>query len=180
MKEITEILDNRKLNGDPDDALIAAVYAQLKLMAKNRMVRERRGHTLQATALVHEAWLRIGNQDFANRKHFFYAVSEAMRRILVDNARRKQAARRGGEFIRVDDAEIDEFPSNKNLDDLVAINEILEKLAEIDPRKAQLVKLRYFVGMTGEEVAETMDMSLTTVNRDWAFARAWLYKELNK
>ena len=95
-------------------------------------------------------------------------------------ARRKQAARRGGEFIRVDDAEIDEFPSNKNLDDLVAINEILEKLAEIDPRKAQLVKLRYFVGMTGEEVAETMDMSLTTVNRDWAFARAWLYKELNK
>ncbi|MDA7530671.1 ECF-type sigma factor [bacterium] len=144
------------------------------------MARERRGHTLQATALVHEAWLRIGNQDFANRKHFFYAASEAMRRILVDNARRKQAACRGGEFIRVDDAEIDEFPSNKNLDDLVAINEILEKLAEIDPRKAQLVKLRYFVGMTGEEVAETMDMSLTTVNRDWAFARAWLYKELNK
>ncbi|MCH1497426.1 MAG: ECF-type sigma factor, partial [Akkermansiaceae bacterium] len=142
--------------------------------------RERRGHTLQATALVHEAWLRIGNQDFANRKHFFYAASEAMRRILVDNARRKQALSRGGEFIRVDDAEIDEFPSNKNLEDLIAINEILEKLAEIDPRKAQLVKLRYFVGMTGEEVAETMDMSLTTVNRDWAFARAWLYKELNK
>ncbi|MCH1419236.1 MAG: ECF-type sigma factor, partial [Akkermansiaceae bacterium] len=80
MKEITEILDNRKLNGDPDDALITAVYAQLKLMAKNRMARERRGHTLQATALVHEAWLRIGNQDFANRKHFFYAASEAMRR----------------------------------------------------------------------------------------------------
>lgn len=180
MKEITEILDNRKLNGDPDDALITAVYAQLKLMAKNRMARERRGHTLQATALVHEAWLRIGNQDFANRKHFFYAASEAMRRILVDNARRKQALSRGGEFIRVDDAEIDEFPSNKNLEDLIAINEILEKLAEIDPRKAQLVKLRYFVGMTGEEVAETMDMSLTTVNRDWAFARAWLYKELNK
>ena len=174
MKEITEILDNRKLNGDPDDALITAVYAQLKLMAKNRMARERRGHTL------HEAWLRIGNQDFANRKHFFYAASEAMRRILVDNARRKQALSRGGEFIRVDDAEIDEFPSNKNLGDLIAINEILEKLAEIDPRKAQLVKLRYFVGMTGEEVAETMDMSLTTVNRDWAFARAWLYKELNK
>lgn len=180
MTEITEILDNRKSNGDLDDALIATVYAQLKLMAKNRMARERRGHTLQATALVHEAWLRIGNQDFENRKHFFYAASEAMRRILVDNARRKQAACRGGQFTRVDDAEIDEFSSNENLGDLVAINEILEKLAEIDPRKAQLVKLRYFIGMTGEEVAETMDMSLTTVNRDWAFARAWLYKELNK
>ena len=180
MKEITEILDNRQLNGDSDDALIAAVYAQLKLMAKNRMSRERRGHTLQATALVHEAWLRIGDQDFENRKHFFYAASEAMRRILVDNARRKRALSRGGQFIRVDDAEIEEFPSNKNLENLIAINEIIEKLAEKDPRKAQLVKLRYFIGMTGEEVAETMDMSLTTVNRDWAFARAWLYKELNK
>ena len=180
MKEITEILDNRKLNGDPDDALITAVYAQLKLMAKNRMARERRGHTLQATALVHEAWLRIGDQDFENRKHFFYAASEAMRRILVDSARRKKTARRGGEFTRLEDGEMDEFPSNKNLDDLIAINEVIEKLAEKDPRKAQLVKLRYFIGMTGEEVAETMDMSLTTVNRDWAFARAWLYKEIEK
>jgi RNA polymerase sigma factor (TIGR02999 family) len=103
-----------------------------------------------------------------------------MRRILVDNARRKRALSRGGQFIRVDDAEIEEFPSNKNLENLIAINEIIEKLAEKDPRKAQLVKLRYFIGMTGEEVAETMDMSLTTVNRDWAFARAWLYKELEK
>ena len=180
MTKITEILDSRKLDGDPDDALIATVYAQLKAMARNRMARERPGHTLQATALVHEAWLRIGSQDFENRKHFFYAASEAMRRILVDNARRKQAACRGGEFTRVDEVEIDEFPSNKNLEDLLAINEILENFAEVDPRKAQLVKLRYFVGMTGEEVAETMDMSLTTVNRDWAFARAWLYKELQK
>jgi RNA polymerase sigma factor (TIGR02999 family) len=103
-----------------------------------------------------------------------------MRRILVDSARRKKTARRGGEFTRLEDGEMDEFASNQNYEDLVAINEILEKLAEIDPRKAQLVKLRYFVGMTGEEVAETMDMSLTTVNRDWAFARAWLYKELHK
>ena len=103
-----------------------------------------------------------------------------MRRILVDNARRKKTARRGGEFTRLKNGEVDELASNQNYDDLVAINEILEKLAEIDPRKAQLVKLRYFVGMTGEEVAETMDMSLTTVNRDWAFARAWLYKELHK
>ena len=180
MEEITKILEKRTLNGDPDDALIAAVYAQLKLMAKNRMASEGRGHTLQATALVHEAWLRIGNQDFANRKHFFYAASEAMRRILVDSARRKKTARRGGEFTRLEDGEMDEFPSNKNLDDLIAINEIIEKLAEKDPRKAQLVKLRYFIGMTGEEVAETMDMSLTTVNRDWAFARAWLYKEIEK
>jgi len=180
MKEITKILDNRRLNGDLDDALIAAVYAQLKVMARNRMARERRDHTLQATALVHEAWLRIGNQDFENRKHFFYAASEAMRRILVDNARRKKAAFRGGEFTRVGDVEVDEFPSNNNFEDLLAVDEILENLAEVAPRKAQLVKLRYFVGMTGEEVAETMDMSLTTVNRDWAFARAWLYKELKK
>ena len=180
MTKITEILDSRKLDGDPDDILIATVYNQLKVMARNRMARERRGHTLQATALVHEAWLRIGDQDFENRKHFFYAASEAMRRILVDNARRKKAARRGGEFTRVDEVEIDEFPSNKNLEDLLAINEVLENFAEVDPRKAQLVKLRYFVGMTGEEVAETMNMSLTTVNRDWAFARAWLYKELKK
>jgi RNA polymerase sigma factor (TIGR02999 family) len=180
MEEITKILEKRKLDGDPDDALIAAVYAQLRLMAKNRMARERRGHTLQATALVHEAWLRIDNQDFENRKHFFYVASEAMRRILVDNARRKKAARRGGEYTRLEDDEVDDFPSNQNFETLIAINEILEKLAEIDPRKAQLVKLRYFIGMTGEEVAETMDISLTTVNRDWTFARAWLYQELSK
>ena len=97
---------------------------------------------------------------------------------MTNSRRRIAAACRGGGFIRVDDAEIEEFPSNKNLENLIAINEIIEKLAEKDPRKAQLVKLRYFIGMTGEEVAETMDMSLTTVNRDWAFARAWLYKEL--
>ncbi len=149
-------------------------------MAKIRMANERAGHTLQATALVHEAWMRIGDQQFENRRHFFSAASEAMRRILVDCARRKKAARRGGGMQRVEFGEIDGLVWEQSDDELLAVHDVLERLEAEDPRKAELVKLRYFIGMTGEEVAEALGLSLATVNRDWAYARAWMYNEINR
>lgn len=148
-------------------------------MAKIRMAHERAGHTLQATALVHEAWMRIGDQQFENRRHFFSAASEAMRRILVDCARRKKAICRGGQMQRVETDEIDGLACEQDEDELLAVHDVLERFEEREPRKAEIVKLRYFVGMTGEEVAEALDVSLATVNRDWAFARAWLFNEIN-
>lgn len=148
-------------------------------MAKIRMAHERAGHTLQATALVHEAWMRIGDQQFENRRHFFSAASEAMRRILVDCARRKKAICRGGQMQRVETDEIDGLACEQDEDELLAVHDVLERFEEREPRKAEIVKLRYFVGMTGEEVAEALGVSLATVNRDWAFARAWLFNEIN-
>jgi RNA polymerase sigma factor (TIGR02999 family) len=179
MSEITAALQSRVENGASDEQLMAAVYEELRAMAKKRMANEPEGHTLQATALVHEVWMRISDQQFENRRHFFFAASEAMRRILVDCARRKKAACRGGGLQRIDVNEIDALQWEQDDDEVLAIHDVLERLEEREPRKAELVKLRYFIGMTGEEVADTLGISLATVNRDWAFARAWLFREIS-
>ena len=180
MSEITSVLRSRVENAASDDELMAAVYEELKTMARVRMFNERAGHTLQATALVHEAWMKLGDQQFENRRHFFSAASEAMRRILVDCARRKRAACRGGGLQRIEFDQIDSLAREQDEDELLAVHEVLGRLEEREPRKAELVKLRYFIGMTGEEVAETLGVSLATVNRDWAFARAWLFNEIGQ
>lgn len=179
MSEITAALQSRVENGASDEQLMAAVYEELRAMAKKRMANEPEGHTLQATALVHEVWMRISDQQFENRRHFFFAASEAMRRILVDCARRKKAACRGGGLQRINVNEIDALQWEQDDDEVLAIHDVLERLEEREPRKAELVKLRYFIGMTGEEVADTLGISLATVNRDWAFARAWLFREIS-
>ncbi len=179
MTDITAALQLQAGSGGQDDKLMAAVYEQLRTMAKHRMGKERSGHTLQATELVHEVWMRIAEGQFENQRHFFFAASEAMRRILVDHARRKKTARRGGGLQRVEVDDIDSLMWEQDDDEVLAINDALKRLEEREPRKAELVKLRYFIGMTGEEVAHALGVSLATVNRDWAFARAWLFREIN-
>ena len=180
MSQITTLLRSRAANDVSDEELLVAVYEELKMMARIRMFNEQAGHTLQATALVHEAWMKLGDQQFENRRHFFSAASEAMRRILVDCARRKRAACRGGGLQRIEFDQIDSLAREQDEDELLAVHEVLGRLEEREPRKAELVKLRYFIGMTGEEVAETLGVSLATVNRDWAFARAWLFNEIGQ
>lgn len=145
------------------------------------MARESVSHTLQPTALVHEAWLRLGGGEgaqFQNRAHFFGAAAEAMRRILIERARRRQAAKRGGGIAPLDVDEI-EIPSPAPDDDsLLAVNEALEKFTTVDPRKAELVKLRYFVGMNFEETAAALDITVPVAKQWWAYARAWLTVEV--
>ncbi len=160
------------------DQLMRLVYAELRQLARAKMAREQPGHTLQPTALVHEAWLRLGEQRFENRAHFFGAAAEAMRRILIERARRKLAAKHGAgaEHIDADDIEI-AAPTPKD-DELLAVHEALDALAAHDPRKAELVKLRYFAGLSIDEAAEVLGISAPTVKRDWAYARAWLFREI--
>ena len=144
------------------------------------MANESPGQTLQATALVHEAWLRLGdgkNDRWANRAHFFAAAAEAMRRILIENARRKRALRHGGGQKRFDIEEV-EIAAAVEDDELLAVHEALDKFAGQDPRKAELVKLRYFVGLTIEETAEVMGISVATAKRWWNYSRAWLRAEM--
>jgi RNA polymerase sigma factor (TIGR02999 family) len=178
--DITLILDAlRKNDGNASGALLTQVYAELRTIARTKMAGERPGHTLQATALVHEAWLRLGEQRFANRAHFFSAAAEAMRRILIDSARRRMAAHNGGGVARlnVDDVEI---AAPVKDDQLLAIHETLDALAAHDARKAELVKLRYFAGLTIEEAAEVLGISAPTAKRDWTYARAWLFRAIEK
>jgi RNA polymerase sigma factor (TIGR02999 family) len=168
--------------GDPDaeEKLLEHVYAELRGLAHARMTREQPGQTLQATALVHEAWLRLGNgAHFENRAHFFSAAAEAMRRILVEAARRKKRLKHGGELERVDLADV-EILSPAPDDDLLALDEILDRLSEVDSRAAEVVKLCYFVGLSQEEAANELALSSSTVRRLWTFARAWLYREMNR
>ena len=164
--------------------LFPLVYQELRQLAASKMAGERDGHTLQPTALVHEAWLRLGGENqpnFENRAHFFGAAAEAMRRILVDHARARQAARRGGAHRHVDVANLELAASEEQSDDqLLAANEALEKFAAVDVEKAELVKLRYFVGLTLEEAAAAQGVSLATAKRSWAYARAWLYREMQR
>jgi RNA polymerase sigma factor (TIGR02999 family) len=148
------------------------------------MAREAAGHTLQPTALVHEAWLRLGGDAqpaWANRAHFFAAAAEAMRRILIDNVRRKRALRHGGDLAKVSANETG-FDVISAADDaeLLVVNEALDALASHDARKAELVKYRYFVGLTLEEAADVLGISHRTAKRDWAYARAWLFQEVNR
>jgi RNA polymerase sigma factor (TIGR02999 family) len=162
------------------DGLLAVVYGQLRQLAAGKMALERPGQTIQPTSLVHEAWLRLGggkDQKWESRAHFFGAAAEAMRRILIENARRKQAARHGGGQQRLDVDEI-EISAGVQDDELIEVNEVLEKFAALDPQKAELVKLRYFVGLTLEETAEVLDISVPTVKRWWSYSRAWLRAEM--
>jgi RNA polymerase sigma factor (TIGR02999 family) len=168
--------------GDPKaaDELLELVYQQLRQLASRKMARELPGQTLQPTALVHEAWLRLvgsENPSFENRAHFFSAAAEAMRRILIDRARRRRTRRHGGGYERVDFEECDLVAPQAD-DELLAVHEALDKLAGEYPVQAEVVKLRYFGGRTNEEVAQILDISLSTVKNYWAFARAWLVEEI--
>ncbi|MFT5471150.1 MAG: RNA polymerase sigma factor (TIGR02999 family) [Verrucomicrobiales bacterium] len=179
MNEITRLLEAIQ-DGDssPDAELIGQVYAELRRVARSKMAREQPGQTLQATALVHEAWMRLGDQRFENRAHFFKAAAEAMRRILIDRARRKLAARHGGGAEHVDLDQVEIAVPEKQDEQLLAVHEALDDLAEHDARKAELVKLRYFVGFTIDETAEVLDVSSATAKRDWTYARTWLYRKI--
>jgi RNA polymerase sigma factor (TIGR02999 family) len=168
--------------GDPNAAeeLLPQVYQELRNLAARKMAMQAAGHTLQPTALVHEAWLRLAGGEqaqFAGRTHFFAAAAEAMRHILIDCARRKRALRHGGGHARVDIDNV-EIAALVNDEELLEIHDVLDKLAAEAPQKAELVKLRYFVGMTFEEAAEAMGISAATAKRHWAYARAWLYEEI--
>ena len=166
------------------DRLLPLVYDELRKLAAAKMARETAGQTLQPTALVHEAWLRLGGAeqpDWKNRAHFFASAAEAMRRILIERARRRQAERHGGELQRVDihDSAL-EIAAPGSDDEVLAVHEALDRLAAHDVRKAELVKLRYFVGLTLEQAAEVLAVSVPTAKRDWAYARAWLFKEISQ
>jgi RNA polymerase sigma factor (TIGR02999 family) len=181
--EITRLLEKMR-EGDPQaqEDLWSHVYRELRILAASKMAHESPGHTLQATALVHEAWLRLGGgkgAGFPTRAYFFAAAGEAMRRILVEAARRKKRLKHGGNLERV---EIDHVALAAPLpdDDLLALDEALTRLAEFEPRAAELVKILYFVGLTQEEAAKELGVSVATVERQWAFARAWLYREIQR
>jgi RNA polymerase sigma factor (TIGR02999 family) len=164
------------------DGLLPLVYDELRRLAAAKMAQEAPGQTLQPTALVHEAYLRlIGNQSqkWNGRAHFFGAAAEAMRRILIENARRKRAARHGGGQARLDINEIEIAAAAKD-DELLAVSDALEKFATRDQQKAELVKLRYFVGLTTEEAAEVLGVSVPTADRWWNFSRAWLFEEIER
>ena len=182
MSDVTQIL-NAVDRGDAKaaDELLPLVYAELRRLAAYRMAHEAPGHTLQPTALVHEAWLRLVGDvapKFENRAHFFGAAAEAMRRILVESARRKQREKRGGGAEHVDVAELEIAAPLGNAEESLAIHEVLDRLAAHDARKAEVVKLRYFVGFSFEETAEVLGISVPTAKRDWAYARAWLHQEI--
>lgn len=181
MSDVTQILEALR-QGDPKagDELLSAVYDQLRRLAAFKMASEMPGQTLQPTALVHEAWIKLvanENARWENRAHFFGAAAEAMRRILIDNARRKHALRHGGGQHRVDIQDVDLASATED-EQLLAVHEALDKLAAHDKTKADLVKLRYFAGMTIEEAAEVLGISTATAKRYWAYARAWLFREI--
>jgi len=159
------------------EELLPLVYAELRQLAVSKMAKEAAGHTLQPTALVHEAWLRLvgnNNPKFQNAAHFFAAAAEAMRRILIDRARQKRALRHGGRQRRVSLEGLD-LANPSDDDQLLQVNEALDQLAKQHPLEAEVVKLRYFVGMTNEEAAETLGISPRTAKYYWTHARAWLY-----
>lgn len=177
MNEITRLLDSIQEGIEPPDGeLIAQVYAELRRVARSKMAGEKPGQTLQATALVHEAWLRLGRQSFDSRAHFFSAAAEAMRRILIEQSRRRAAVKRGGNAERLSLEEVEILSPSGRDEEILALHEALEALAEQDERKAELVKLRYFVGLTIEEAAGVLGVSVPTAKRDWTFARTWLYR----
>lgn len=182
-RAITKILQ-RTEQGDPVAAeqLLPLVYDELRKLATRKMGEESSTQTLQPTALVHEAWLRLsgdnGRNTFSNRSHFFGAAAEAMRRILIERARRRTAAKRGGGAAHLDVDAIEIAAPVADDEALLRLNEALEKLATVDARKAELVKLRYFAGMKYEEAAMVLDIAVATAKEWWAYARAWLAVEM--
>ena len=183
MSDVTQILGAIQ-QGDPKAAgeLLPLVYQELRRLAAFRMANESPGQTLQPTALVHEAWLRLvgsEQQTWQNRGHFFGAAAEAMRRILIESARRKRALRHGGGQQRLDIEEVNVATGMKD-DELLALDEALEKFAVREREKAELVKLRYFAGLSFEEAAEVLGISVSTAKRWWAYARAWLFQEMTE
>ena len=168
--------------GDPEapGRLLELVYTELRHLAASKMAREDPGHTLQPTALVHEAWLRLvgaKNMKFENRAQFFSAAAEAMRRILIERVRRKRAQRHGGDFVRVDVGTL-EFAAPDQDQRLLDVHEVLDKFTAEHPIHAKVVMLRYFVGMTNEETSEILGLSVATVKNYWTFARTWLFHEI--
>ena len=181
MHEVTIML-NRIGQGDPQaaDRLLPLIYDELRKLAAAKMAGEAAGQTLQPTALVHEVWLRLGadqQPDWENRAHFFASAAEAMRRILIDRARSRRAVRHGGGQVRLNVSDLD-LAAASDEDHILAVNDALEKFALIEPQKAELVKLRYFTGLTLEEAARMLRIAEPTASRWWAYARAWLLREL--
>jgi len=181
MSDVTRLLD-RVEKGDATAAgeLLPLVYSELRRLAAHKMRGEAAGHTLQATALVHEAWLKLvggGREHWANRGHFFLAAAEAMRRILIDQARRRASQRRGGgkDIESLDESSIE---CNAPSDEVLAVHEALDALASNYPISAEVVKMRYFAGMSIPEVADALRVAPSTVDREWAFARAWLKRAI--
>ena len=184
MSEATQLL-NAIAAGDPDASaqLLPLVYDELRRLAAQRLAHEKPGQTLEPTALVHEAYLRLvgqhEEQHWNGRNHFFAAAAEAMRRILVETARRKQGPKHGGHLRRID-ADLDLVAAHAPSVDLLALDEALTKLAQESPARAELVKLRFFAGLTVSEAAEVLGISLATAERYWTYARTWLYAELSE
>jgi len=183
VSDITRILQSiEQGHAQAADELLPLVYEELRKLAGQRMANEAAGHTLQPTALVHEAWLRLvgdQNEKWDGRGHFFAAAAESMRRILIEHARRKKAVKRGGEFERVNFENI-EVAILADPEALLLVNEALEKLEQEDREAAQLVKLRFFAGLTNEEAGQALGVSARTAKRYWTFARAWLFHELRR
>jgi RNA polymerase sigma factor (TIGR02999 family) len=163
------------------DQLVPIVYEELRRQAARYLRRERVGHTLQTTALIHEAYLRLVDQKnvhWQNRAHFFGIAAQLMRRILVDHARTKKRAKRGGSDVRVSLGDVQAVVKGKDLD-VVALDEALDRLSEIDEQQSKIVELRFFSGLTVEETAEVLGISTATVKRDWSMAKAWLHREIS-
>ncbi len=183
MADVTQIL-NAIEQGDAQAAekLLPLIYEELRVLAAQKMSHELPGQTLQATALVHEAYIRLVGEEVRNwdsRGHFFAAAAEAMRRILVENARRKKSSKHGGDKMKVD-LDYAELAIEEPSEDLIALDEALTRLSETDPSVADLVKLRYFAGLTIEQAAEFLGISRRTAVEHWAYARAWLRREISK
>jgi RNA polymerase sigma factor (TIGR02999 family) len=181
MSDVTLILNALERGDDQAvDRLLPAVYQELRQLATHKLSNERPGHTLQATALVHEAYLRLvgsDQQSFKSHTYFFSAAAESMRRILIENARHKQRHRHGGNHQKAD-LTPDELAIEPPTDDIIALDEALTELAETDPNKAEVVKLRYFAGLTLEQTAEVLNVSPATAKRYWVYAKAWLFRRI--
>ena len=195
MSEVTRILSQAEL-GDPTAAqqLLPLVYDELRKLAAAKLANEKPGQTLQPTALVHEAWLRLvalpnnssapGDNPgpgarFDSRGHFFAAAAEAMRRILVEAARRKNRQKRGGDLVR-EPLEVDQIAAPESSDELLELDAALDQFTKEHPRKAELIKLRYFAGLTQTQAADVLGIGVSTADRDWAYARAWLFREVSR
>jgi RNA polymerase sigma factor (TIGR02999 family) len=184
MADVTQILHQIE-TGDPSASarLLPLIYDELRNLATAKMASERSDHTLQATALVHEAYLRLAGENrekpWQGRRQFFAAAAEAMRRILVESARRKQSLKRGG-MVEQENVDVEQIEANRPVEEVIAIHEALDALAKKDPLKADLVKLRYFVGLSVSEAAEILGISASSVDRQWAYARAWLHQQVIK